>query len=97
MPDVVSSPNQRRLMQASGVNSRSESCRLQLLHEIMDSVAWCAGRDEQLSHWNPNGYLPSSSQLGVSTHSLGTAQLATIPKIPLLTAARAETAERTSP
>lgn len=35
-------------MQASAVNSRSESRRLQLLHEIVDAVAWCAGREEIL-------------------------------------------------
>src|SRR5205807_7294041 len=33
MPDVFPSPDHRRLIQASGVNSRSESRRLQLLHE----------------------------------------------------------------
>ena len=33
MPDVLPSPDHRRLTQASGVNSRSESRRLQLLHE----------------------------------------------------------------
>ena len=48
MPDVVSPPDHRRLMQASGVNSRSKSRRLQLLHEIVDAVAWCAGREEIL-------------------------------------------------
>ena len=35
-------------MQASGVNSRSESRRLQFLHEVVNAVAWCSRRKEIL-------------------------------------------------